>query len=793
MHFYHKLKSHWAEPIIRLLAYQVLFIFFTAALVQYAQYHAERYYQKPAREVITNQDNKGYLANIIIRDFYAIESGYRAMLLFENSHRIKMLARKLDGSIEHIRTILQVLENGGTATDSLQVNFYDKDEFLEKVTYLPSEGDTIHVEMVNLIPKLAELKEQFSLVKDLLLKSISSAEFESISDDFRLTLAIKQTEALLLRARESANRLFYDIKLVNIASQKIISQTQVKVNQIVLGIRFVTNFLVVFLALLIALKIFKLLQKQKRIQVRNHWLSAVVDQSPSSILITDIEGHVEYVNAFFEKQTGYSFAEVEGESTRILKSGEVPDAVFKEMWQTIAAGGIWRGELCNKAKDQHLFYEEAVISPVFDDHGTIINYAAIKLDITEKKALDDRHAALQVEQERLTAILDKVPVGIVIIGEDRGIRWVNDFVINLSGFEYFTDIDGQQLFCSAEPDSGFELNLESRRENVEIFLSAQNGQKYPILLSMQPINWCGEDVVLISFIDLSARKKLEAELAQKSKFESVGYLAAGIAHEINTPMQFIKHNLHYLRDSCVDLFELLDLNEKLRQQVLAGAADQETLASISAAREAADMEFLAVDMLPAIDDSIEGTVQVAEIVKTLKEFSHPGSAEKLDTEINRLISNTITVTKNEWKYVANMTTDLSPQLALVPCLVNELNQVLLNLIVNARDAIAERKGQEPDLQGEINIRTLQDDGWVEIRVSDNGTGIPQAVQDKIFDSFFTTKEVGSGTGQGLSISRSIIVDKHQGAMLFETQPGEGTTLIVRLPALVEELGGNHNV
>ncbi|MCK4503731.1 MAG: PAS domain S-box protein, partial [Desulfuromonadales bacterium] len=641
--------------------------------------------------------------------------------------------------------------------------------------------------------KLIELKQFFSRITELLLASISREQFQSVSDNFHLSQLIKQTEALLLRARESANRLFYDIRQVNIASQHEISQTQVNVKQIVLAINLVANFLVVILALLIALKIFRILQEQKMIQARNHWLSTVVDQSSSSIVITDVHGDVEYVNDFFERQTGYSFAEVAGKSTQIFKSGKTADAVFKEMWQTITAGGIWRGELCNKAKDGHLFYEEAVMSPVFDGKGKIINFAAIKLDITEKKALDDRHAQLQIEQERLKSILDKAPVGIVIAGLDYGIRWVNDFVIKISEFDCLAGTDCRQLFYLDEPGADFDPNQEGSLDNHEILLRSQNGHKLPVLKSVQRITWCDEDVVLITFIDISARKKLEEELLQKNKFASVGYLAAGIAHEINTPMQFIKHNLQYLKDSFADFLQLLTLGEKLRQQAIVAAVDQKTIAEIARTREDIEVEFLSVDVLHAIDESIEGTTRVAEIVNTLKEFSHPGSAEKIYTDVNRLIENTLAVTKNEWKYVANVTTDLSSHNKMVPCLVNEFSQVMLNLIMNARDAIVARQVQEPTLKGVINISTREDGAWVEIRVRDNGTGIPAAVQDKIFDPFFTTKEVGSGTGQGLSISRSIIVEKHQGIMSFETQPGEGSTLIVRLPgASVYDAGGDNS-
>jgi len=157
-------------------------------------------------------------------------------------------------------------------------------------------------------------------------------------------------------------------------------------------------------------------------------------------------------------------------------------------------------------------------------------------------------------------------------------------------------------------------------------------------------------------------------------------------------------------------------------------------------------------------------------------------------DLNHAIENTITVAKNEWKYVAEMETDFDPALPPVPCLPGELNQVILNMIINAAHAIADVMGDGSKGKGTIRITTRRDGNWAEIRISDTGTGIPEAIRDRIFDPFFTTKEVGKGTGQGLAIARSMIVDKHGGTIDFETQEGKGTTFIIRLP-LEEKVKG----
>jgi signal transduction histidine kinase len=165
----------------------------------------------------------------------------------------------------------------------------------------------------------------------------------------------------------------------------------------------------------------------------------------------------------------------------------------------------------------------------------------------------------------------------------------------------------------------------------------------------------------------------------------------------------------------------------------------------------------------------------------MKEFSHPGSTEKTPADLNRALETTLTICRNEWKYVAEVVTDFEPDPPLVPCLTAELNQVFLNLVVNAAQAIAEKVGDRRDAKGTITVRTRRQGDWFEIQIADTGPGIPEHVRPRIFEPFFTTKPVGKGTGQGLALARSIVVDKHGGTISFDTQLGQGTTFTIRLP------------
>lgn len=193
------------------------------------------------------------------------------------------------------------------------------------------------------------------------------------------------------------------------------------------------------------------------------------------------------------------------------------------------------------------------------------------------------------------------------------------------------------------------------------------------------------------------------------------------------------------------------------------------------------MEFLLEDIPNAISQSLDGIKRVTKIVRAMKEFAHPAGEQMTVTNLNQALMTTATVSRNEWKYLAKIETDLDPQLPAVPCYPGEINQVFLNLIVNAAHAIADAKKTQSDLKGVISLRTKQENGFARIFIKDNGEGIPTDIQPKIMEPFFTTKEVGRRTGQGLPIARTCIVDKHKGSLTFETEKGLGTTFIVTLP------------
>ena len=289
------------------------------------------------------------------------------------------------------------------------------------------------------------------------------------------------------------------------------------------------------------------------------------------------------------------------------------------------------------------------------------------------------------------------------------------------------------------------------------------------LESAPPVH-TGEDLEVPDTLDI-----------QTSKMRAIGQLAAGIAHEINTPTQFIGDNTRFLEDAFSDVQKLLDGYASLADAGRDLAQLEDFVSQVDKIRHEVDLEYLTCEIPKAIEQSLSGLERVSRIVRAMKEFSHPGQDDKTLVDLNDAINSTITVARNEWRYVADVKTDFDSSLPLVPCHVGDFNQVMLNLIVNAAHAITDVVGKTPENKGTINICTKLVDDKVEITISDTGKGIPQDELPQVFDPFFTTKEFGKGSGQGLALARAIIVQKHNGSIIVESEPGKGATFIIRLP------------
>jgi PAS domain S-box-containing protein len=424
-----------------------------------------------------------------------------------------------------------------------------------------------------------------------------------------------------------------------------------------------------------------------------------------------------------------------------------------------------------------------------EENGVVVRYEGMCEDISARKKMED---ALREAEQKYRGIFDNAIFGIFQTTPDGRLLSANPAMAFTYGYDSVEE--GMASASSGDISGRVYVDPERRREfkrlmeengavqNFEHEAYRRDGSKIWLSMSARAICENGRVVRYEGMSeDITERKALREQLLQVQKLESVGQLAAGIAHEINTPTQYIGDNVRFLKDAFQELKSLLTSYDRLLPAAVKNGLLRETLEEAAAVVDKTDAGYLLEEIPKAIDQTLEGVSRVAALVSAMKEFSHPDTKEKSPLDLNRAIAGTITVARNEWKYVAEMETDFDPSLPLVSCHPGEFNQVILNLIVNAAHAIADVAREGGPQKGSIKVQTRSCPEWAEVRIRDSGTGIPEELRTRIFDPFFTTKEIGKGTGQGLAIARSVIVGKHGGSLDFETEAGKGTTFIIRLP------------
>lgn len=426
-------------------------------------------------------------------------------------------------------------------------------------------------------------------------------------------------------------------------------------------------------------------------------------------------------------------------------------------------------------------------TPYYGSKGELLGVIGISRDVTHHRLLENELRAANLEIEQLISSLSSALIAVT--SDLKVTRW-NPKAEMIFG-KQADEVTGQaldEIGLSWDWNKIVDALSHCKREKRAVFMD-------PILfkrldhsdgflgVNISPI--INTDQSLRGFIillnDITERKLSEDRLTQTRRLESIGQLAAGIAHEINTPIQYIDTNIRFLQQSFTDLLNVTQGYQAILANAHPGEISPNLLSKIRSLDLTVDLAFLINEIPEAISQTLDGTQRVAEIVQAMKGFSHPGVTKKTSVNLNKCITDTLTIARNTWKYVADVEMKLDPNLPEVVCQPGEINQVFLNIIVNAADALSEQSRTDPTRKGIIQISSHQDGEWVEIRIADNGPGIPEEIRHRIFEPFFTTKDVGKGTGQGLAIAYDIVVNKHHGSLRFETTVGKGTTFIVRLP------------
>ncbi len=410
----------------------------------------------------------------------------------------------------------------------------------------------------------------------------------------------------------------------------------------------------------------------------------------------------------------------------------------------------------------------------------------LEKEMKERQAQEALVLRAKQEWERT---VDAMPDMIAIVDTEYNIVRVNKAMLDKTG-SFYPELLGSKCYLwmhdrDTPPDycAHSELLQNGRRCQSEIYEERLGGHCEVIVTPYyDPDGSFAGSVHIVRDINEQKKaeqekEKIQSQLLHAQKLESVGQLASGIAHEINTPTQFIGTNIDFLDEASQDISGFMEQLQEIIQK-----APQEIIDAVNTAVEEMDWEYLSEEMPLAVSQSRDGVKRVTSIVRAMKEFSHPGSRDKESSNLNHIINTTVTVARNEWKYVADMEMNLDENLPQIPLLADEMGQVILNILVNAAHAIAEKLGDNPEGEkGIITITTAKTNDGVELCISDTGAGMPEEVKLRVFDPFYTTKKVGKGTGQGLAISHDVIVEKHQGSIVVDSTPGQGTTFSINLP------------
>jgi signal transduction histidine kinase/HAMP domain-containing protein len=447
------------------------------------------------------------------------------------------------------------------------------------------------------------------------------------------------------------------------------------------------------------------------------------------------------------------------------------------------------------AKASHLLsegdYDVTLPMASSDEIGKLVSAFKIMRD-----AVGSRESALRQSERWLEAVIDNSAEAILTLDDQGRIQSFNSAAERIFGAPASRAIGSN--FDQLAPFVAL-----GEVGSAEIEVARFDASQFPALITASRVSVGGQSMVVATIGDLTQRRQYERiradqhaelerlvtertvalkeaqrEALQASRLASVGQLAAGIAHEINTPIQYIGDNLSFIQDATKNILPLLDEARKLACNSEHFSNGDPLIREYFDRVDQANLDFLINELPPAISQSLEGVAQVARIVLSMKEFSHPGTTQKSVVDLNRALENTVTVSRNTWKHIANMEARLDPKLPRVNCHPGEMNQVFLNLIINAAHAIDESGKPRP---GKIIVETFNLGDFVEVRFSDNGTGVPDAIKDRIFDPFFTTKDLGKGTGQGLAICYDVVVVKHGGQILVGDSNGEGAVFTIRLP------------
>jgi two-component system, NtrC family, sensor kinase len=528
------------------------------------------------------------------------------------------------------------------------------------------------------------------------------------------------------------------------------------------------------------------LKKTEFISRDNAFLKSLLETITHPVFFKDKEFRYQGCNRTFAQMLiGRDEPELLYNKTVLELQDYIPESMAKRYYEADLKlwndGGQqhYEGQVrCHDGLTRDFIFSKSVY---YDSKGELAGIVGIMTDITERKKSERQR---EKEKAWLQAIIDSLDIAVFIIDKSsHKILDSNQKGGSLLEMDRKTLLgaDAEKLLFS-HPGSKPDLDNPEKERHRECFLKIADGSDIPVMRSIAEIKILESAHLVCSIADQRQRKELEHQLLHARKLESIGELAAGVAHEINTPIQYISDNLHFVKDNFLQIAE----NMKIMHRKMMAYPEMQAFFSDCLQRyEEMDLEYILEELPLALSQSLQGIEQVATIVKAMKAFGRPGVTDKVHININSSIQNAITISRNEWKYATEIISHLHSELPMIKARPNEFNQVILHLISNAVLAIKDKRGDKPLEKGKIEIITGCNQQEISIEIRDDGIGIPPENLPKIFDLFFTTRDVGKGSGHGLYLAHNVIVNKLKGKITVTENPGGGTIFTLIIPLQTE--------
>lgn len=513
---------------------------------------------------------------------------------------------------------------------------------------------------------------------------------------------------------------------------------------------------------------------------RNQLFEVITENAADMIAVIDCAGNQLYNSPAYQKVLGYSSEELKVTSPVEQIHPEDRQRVLEAAEKARLTGGGERLEYRVRHKDGTWRIMESVTATIPNEEGQIERLVIVNRDITERARAEETRD----RSDQLFRSIAENSADLIAVVDKTGHRIYNnpayERLLGYTQEELKTTISFEQIHPDDRPlvTRAAEQALKTGVGQILEYRMQRKDGTYVTLESHGSFirDSRGEiEANVISARDVSDRRMA----MQNEKLSAIGQLAAGIAHEINTPVQYVSDNLAFLSDTWNHLDAAM--GSCLTPLHASVGCDSRPSGPVTPGGPPEDWDWLRQEVPKAISQSLEGVRRINKIVSAMRRFSHTGGGERQEVDLHEALDATLTIAQNQIKHIADVQTDYQPNLPRVECYSDEMNQVFLNLIVNATHAIREASKKQARKRGKLTIRTRLIDNDVQIEIQDNGTGIPLSVRARVFDPFFTTKQAGEGTGQGLTICHNIVVQKHHGNIWFDTELDRGTTFFVRIP------------